>query len=113
MSAEPLHLLLGGEPGGRLASCGDVRARQKGYVKDCLEVSHQQLHHQGLVWVVYQGGQGHLGICLSWLDQCGAKDNAQVTRSHLVLLCLLSHSVVVKSDCEFHSYTDTLQVLFN
>lgn len=102
MSAEPLHLLLGGESGGRLASCGDVGARQKRYVKDRLEVTHQHLHHQGLVGVVYQGGQGHLSVCLPWLDQRGAKDDAQVTRSHLILLCLLSHSVVVNSNNKFN-----------
>ena len=92
MSAEPLHLLLGGESWGRLAWRGEVTARQKGAVKHCVKVSHQQLHDQGLVGVVHQGGERHLSVRLPWLDQRGTKDDPQVTRSHLVLLCLLRHS---------------------
>lgn len=57
MSAEPLHLLLGGEPWGRLTWRGEVRAGQKGDVKHRVKVSHQQLHDQGLVGVVHQGGE--------------------------------------------------------
>lgn len=93
MSAEPLHLLLGGESGRRLTWRGKVRTGQKGDVKHCVKVSHQQLHDQGLVGVVHQRGERHLGVRLAWFDQRGPKDDPQVTRSHLVLLCLLRHSV--------------------
>lgn len=102
MPAEPLHLLLRGQPRRRLAGRVDVRGGQQGHVKDGGEVSHHHLHHQRLVRVVDQGGQGHLGVRLPRLDQRGAEDDAQVARRHLVLLGLLGHSAVIKSRCTCH-----------
>lgn len=101
VSAEPLQLLLGGESRGCLTCSGDVRARQKGYVKNCLEVSHKQLHHQGLVGVIYQRREGHLCIFLLRLDQRRSKDNPQVACSHFIFLCLFRHSVEIKSNSKF------------
>lgn len=92
MSIEPLNLLLGRESGGCLIWRRDVRARQMQDVKHCLKVAYEQLHYQGLVGVVHQGGEGHLSVRPSWFDQRGTKDNPQVACSHLVLLCLLRHS---------------------
>jgi len=112
VSAKLPHLLLRGQSGRSLAGV-DFRPRQGGCVKDSLEVSHQQLHHQRLVGVVHQGGQGHLCIYLPRLHQCGAEDDAQVTCVHFVLLCLFSDSVVEKSDNEFTSKIPSFQVVFN
>lgn len=115
MSAEPLQLLLRGESGRPLASGGHVGARQRRDVEDHSVVSHQQLHHQGLVRVVHQGGQRHLCVYLPWFHQRRAEDDAQVTRRHLVLLRLLRHSVsaqkgIVSLIYNTHSLTDTLQI---
>lgn len=98
MSAELPHLLLWCQFRGCLALGGNFKTREGANVKDSFEVSHQLLNHQCLVRVVHQGGQGHLCIYLPWLHQSGAEDDAQVTRSHLVLVCLFSNSVVEESD---------------
>ena len=113
MSVEPLQLLLGRESGRHLASDGDFRAGHRCHVKDRFEVSHQQFHHQGLVGIVHQGGQGHLSVRLPRLHQRGAKDDAQVTCGHLVLFCLLCHSVAVKRKNEFTSPTGIFYVRDN
>lgn len=96
MPAELPHLLLRGESGGRLPYAADVRSGQERCIKDHVKVLHQLLHHQCLVGVIHQGGQGHLRICVLRLHQRGAKDDAKVARGHLVLLGLLADSVVVR-----------------
>ena len=96
MAAEPLLLLLGGEPGGGLATPGsqlEVGGGELGgvAVEDDVEVAHQLLHHERLVGVVHQRREGHLGVRLPRLHQRGAEDDAQVAGRHLVLLRLLRH----------------------
>ncbi|XP_040484244.1 rho GTPase-activating protein 45 [Ursus maritimus] len=49
-------------------------------------VGDEGLHDAGLVGVVDQGGQGHRGLGGPWPQQCGSEHNAQVPRSHLVVL---------------------------
>ena len=78
---------------GRASTSFSTSARQgaEGRVEDHLVVADQQLHDEGLVGVVHQRGEGHLGVRLPGFDQRGAEDDAQVAGRHLVLLGALRH----------------------
>lgn len=105
VSAEPLQLLLRGESGRAVAGGGKVGAGQRRDIEDHAVVSHQQLHHQGLVGVVHQGGQRHLCVYLPRLHQRRAEDDAQVARRHLVLFRLLRHPVSAERGIVSLTYT--------
>lgn len=71
---------------GRDASQGTERG-----VEDHLVVPDQELHHERLVGVVHQGGEGDFRVRLPRFDERRTKDDAQVAGRHLVLLRLLRH----------------------
>lgn len=60
-------------------------------MEECAVEDYESLYDAGLVGVVYQGGQGHGGPGGTGTHQGGAKHNAQVTGTHLVLLLTLTH----------------------
>lgn len=70
---------------------GGVAQGAEGDIKDHLVVPDQELHYQGLIRIIDQGGQGNFGIRLPWFDQRRAEDDAQVTGGHLILSRMFRH----------------------